>query len=282
MIPPSQPPITAYAVWSPTGQSIACVIPSATTASESLIRVTSNGNASLFNGVPDWVHEGEVFSSDFALWRSPDWTKVAFPHLDETLVEEYMYLIYNPTEDSNAAAPYPDHVTMKYPKPGYHNPIVVPTPEGYNRIALRHDPSGHHRYRSTPPYIRREVTHKPRGSLPSLLVELARLYLKVSGGVEGDGVDHTPLPVSHLLSLRQLVLRVPPVINPQRQLRIKLYRYVRGAPPRNHRQNNRRHCAGRIGRYSRSSQGHENHLPGFVEMASPLSNPPLPVVGNHV
>jgi len=93
MTPPSQPPITAYAIWSPTGQSIAYVanndiyvIPSATTASESPIRVTSNGNASLFNGVPDRVHEEEVFSSDFALWWSPDSTKVAFLHLDETLL----------------------------------------------------------------------------------------------------------------------------------------------------------------------------------------------------
>jgi len=131
MTPPSIPPITAYAVWSPTGQSIAYVanndiyiIPSAATASESPIRVTSNGDTSLFNGVPDWVYEEEVFASDFALWWSPDSTKVAFLHLDETLVEEYTYPIYNPTEDSNTVVPYPDHVTMKYPKPGYHNPIV--------------------------------------------------------------------------------------------------------------------------------------------------------------
>lgn len=131
MTPPSQPPITAYAVWSPTGQSIAYVaqndiyvIPSAATASESPIRVTFNGNTSLFNGVPDWVYEEEVFASDFALWWSPDSTKIAFLHLDETLVEEYTYPIYNPTEDSDAVVPYPGHVTMKYPKPGYDNPIV--------------------------------------------------------------------------------------------------------------------------------------------------------------
>lgn len=131
MTQPSQPPVTAYAVWSPTGQSIAYVanndiyvIPSAAAASESPIRVTYNGNASLFNGVPDWVYEEEVFASDFSLWWSPDSTKIAFVHLDETLVEEYTYPIYNPTEDSNAVVPYPGHVTMKYPKPGYHNPIV--------------------------------------------------------------------------------------------------------------------------------------------------------------
>ena len=100
------------------------VIPPAATSSESPIRVTSNGNTSLFSGVPDWVYGEEVFSSDFALWWSPDSTKVAFLHLDETLVDEYTFPVYNPTEDADAVVPYPNHVTMKYPKPGYHNPIV--------------------------------------------------------------------------------------------------------------------------------------------------------------
>jgi len=50
--------------------------------------------------------------------------KAAFLHSNETLVKEHMYLIYNPTEDSNTMVPYPDHVAMKYPKPGYRNLIV--------------------------------------------------------------------------------------------------------------------------------------------------------------
>ncbi|KAI9067913.1 dipeptidyl aminopeptidase [Trametes sanguinea] len=131
LIPPTHPPITAYATWSPTGESIAYVTendlyvvptPSETT---SPIRVTTSGNASLFNGVPDWVYEEEVFSSDFALWWSPDATKVAFLRFDETAVDEYTYPVYNPTEDAHAVVPYPDHVVMKYPKPGYNNPLVT-------------------------------------------------------------------------------------------------------------------------------------------------------------
>jgi len=43
--------------------------------------------------------------------------KAAFLHLNETLVKEHMYLIYNPTEDSNTMVLYPDHVATKYPKP---------------------------------------------------------------------------------------------------------------------------------------------------------------------
>lgn len=131
IIPPSDPPVTSYATWSPTGESIAFVAendlyvlqsPSPTNAP---IRVTSSGNASLFHGVPDWVYEEEVFSSDYALWWSPDSSKVAFLALDETQVDEYVFPIYNPTENSSAVIPYTKDVVMKYPKPGYSNPFVT-------------------------------------------------------------------------------------------------------------------------------------------------------------
>ncbi|KAJ3558705.1 hypothetical protein NM688_g763 [Phlebia brevispora] len=129
LLPPSDPPVTAYAKWSPTGQSIAFVasndlyvLPDPTASSA--VRVTSSGNASLFHGVPDWVYEEEVFSNDYALWWSPDANKVAFLTFDETAVDEFTFPIYNPTENSYTVVPYPGHVTMKYPKPGYNNPIV--------------------------------------------------------------------------------------------------------------------------------------------------------------
>jgi dipeptidyl aminopeptidase B len=86
--------------------------------------VTNSGNATLFHGVPDWVYEEEVFSSDFALWWSPDSSKVAFLGFDETLVEEYTFPIYNPTYDSDTVVPYTNQRTMRYPKPGYPNPLV--------------------------------------------------------------------------------------------------------------------------------------------------------------
>lgn len=74
--------------------------------------------------MPDWVYEEEVFSSDSALWWSPDSRKLAYLRFDETAVEEYTFPVYNPTEDSYKVVPYPSHVTMKYPKPGYANPLV--------------------------------------------------------------------------------------------------------------------------------------------------------------
>lgn len=39
-------------------------------------------------------------------------------------MDEYTFPVYNPTEDSYEVVPYPGHVTMKYPKPGYNNPLV--------------------------------------------------------------------------------------------------------------------------------------------------------------
>ncbi|KAF8513011.1 dipeptidyl aminopeptidase [Hysterangium stoloniferum] len=130
MVPPSDPSKIAYATWSPTGDAIAFVsendlyvLPSAD-VSTAPIRVTSTGNTSLFNGVPDWVYEEEVFSADSALWWSPDSSRIAFLRSDETEVNEYTFPIYNPTTDAFKVNPYTDFVTMKYPKPGYPNPLV--------------------------------------------------------------------------------------------------------------------------------------------------------------
>jgi dipeptidyl aminopeptidase len=70
------------------------------------------------------VYEEEVFASDFVLWWSPDSAKVAFLALDETTVDEFTFPIYNPTENSYEVVPYTKDVSMKYPKPGYDNPLV--------------------------------------------------------------------------------------------------------------------------------------------------------------
>ncbi|KAJ4495499.1 dipeptidyl peptidase IV N-terminal region-domain-containing protein [Lentinula lateritia] len=194
MIPPANPPTTAYATWSPTGSSLAYVdnndlyILTSPSLSTAPIRVTTYGNASFFHGVPDWVYEEEVFSSDHALWWSPDAQKVAFLHFDETAVDEFSFPIYNPTENNSAIIPYTSEITMNvvvngFPAanaaleldwPGRHSisnsiimevacvddtqillkenifPLpksmkgsrsaayldIVPTPEGYNHIAL--------------------------------------------------------------------------------------------------------------------------------------------------
>lgn len=130
IIPPSHPPTTAFATWSPTGEAIAFVssndlyvLPSPSPTATP-IRITKTGTASIFNGVPDWVYEEEVFSGPSALWWSPTSTALAFLTFDETLVDEYKFPIYNPTYDNDAIVPYPSETVMKYPKPGYNNPLV--------------------------------------------------------------------------------------------------------------------------------------------------------------
>jgi dipeptidyl aminopeptidase B len=59
------------------------------------------------------------------MWWSPDSSRVAYLRFDETKVSEFTFPIYNPTNDANSVIPYPNHVTMKYPKPGYDNPLVT-------------------------------------------------------------------------------------------------------------------------------------------------------------
>lgn len=39
-------------------------------------------------------------------------------------MDEFTFPVYNPTENSYEVVPYPGSVTMKYPKPGYSNPLV--------------------------------------------------------------------------------------------------------------------------------------------------------------
>lgn len=40
-------------------------------------------------------------------------------------VDEFTFPIYNPTDDNDAVIPYTSSISMKYPKPGYPNPLVT-------------------------------------------------------------------------------------------------------------------------------------------------------------
>lgn len=74
-------------------------------------RITFDGSATIFNGVPDWVYEEEVFGKDYALWWSPDSTHLAYLRFNETAVPEYHLQYYASSNNS-----YPDELTIKYPK----------------------------------------------------------------------------------------------------------------------------------------------------------------------
>lgn len=102
--------------------------------SSSIERVTFDGGQQVFNGVADWVFEGaaqlnfvlqaeEVFASPGCLWWSPSSTHLAYIHINETLVPIYSIPYYIP-KNINKLMPYPTFKDIKYPKPGYPNPVV--------------------------------------------------------------------------------------------------------------------------------------------------------------
>jgi dipeptidyl aminopeptidase B len=75
------------------------------------IRITHDGSKSIFNGVPDWVYEEEVFSGDKTTWWSPDGKRIAFLRFDETDVREYEFPIYNLGTFSNSFETYTPFVS---------------------------------------------------------------------------------------------------------------------------------------------------------------------------
>ncbi|SCZ93927.1 BZ3500_MvSof-1268-A1-R1_Chr6-3g08994 [Microbotryum saponariae] len=133
--PPSAAPHTAIASFSPKDHHIAYVHANDLYVLESPpsvgdvrppIRVTVSGSPTTFNGVPDWVYEEEIFGSDSASWWSPDGSKLAFLSFDEERVPEYSFPIYNPAAwGPGGGIPYPTETVMRYPKPGYANPLVT-------------------------------------------------------------------------------------------------------------------------------------------------------------
>jgi dipeptidyl aminopeptidase len=87
------------------------------------IRITFDGSATIFNGVPDWVYEEEIYGTDHVCWWSPDGRHIAFLRLDVSKIPEYRMPMYaeKPPEKSS----YPTEVRIRYPKPGYWNPIAT-------------------------------------------------------------------------------------------------------------------------------------------------------------
>jgi dipeptidyl aminopeptidase len=128
---PLKPPAIAHAAWIPsTSSSLAYVQDNNLYVAldpdrGQPIRITSDGTATIFNAVTDWVYEEEVFESNHALWFSPGGSKLAYLRFDETDVPVYDFPIYNPDPTTaGATTPYLNSVKLKYPKPGFKNPIV--------------------------------------------------------------------------------------------------------------------------------------------------------------
>lgn len=134
---PKAPPKVTYAAWAPrpagankdeaptiafVEENNLYVVPR---AGDSAVKVTDDGAATIFNAVPDWVYEEEVFGTDSVMWFSPAGSKLVFLRLDETAVPVYEFPVYNPDlYRAGMTQAYQKMTRMKYPKPGFANPTV--------------------------------------------------------------------------------------------------------------------------------------------------------------
>ncbi|KAK3062926.1 hypothetical protein LTS18_003086 [Coniosporium uncinatum] len=91
-------------------------------------QITKDGGAEMFYGVPDWVYEEEVFSSNTATWWSEDGQYIAFLRTNESAVPTYpiQYFVSRPSgkQPEKGLESYPEVRQIKYPKAGAPNPTV--------------------------------------------------------------------------------------------------------------------------------------------------------------
>ncbi|KAK7075274.1 Inactive dipeptidyl peptidase 10, partial [Halocaridina rubra] len=122
-----QPPLL-YATWAPKDDSIAFVSHNDlyyTTGPDlgTMYRLTDTGQiGSIFNGIPDWVYEEEILSSNSALWFSPNGRRLVFATFNDSHVDTMNFPLYGRPGDP--AFQYPIQQSIKYPKPGRPNPVV--------------------------------------------------------------------------------------------------------------------------------------------------------------
>lgn len=114
------------AQWSPSGNSLVYVqdndIYYKKDVNTSAIRLTFDGNLTIYNGVCDWVYEEEVFSTKKAIWISPDSTKLAYIRFDDNPVRVMDIPVYGTPGIQQFQ--YPNTIFVPYPKTGTGNPIA--------------------------------------------------------------------------------------------------------------------------------------------------------------
>ncbi|KAM8933520.1 dipeptidyl peptidase 4-like [Pelodytes ibericus] len=113
-----------YITWSPTGHKLAYVwgndIYIKETPEDKITQITSDGEENkILNGVPDWVYEEEMFSTNYALWWSPNAKYLAYVQFNDTEVPIMEYTFFGDESDQ-----YPHTVHIPYPKAGAKNPTV--------------------------------------------------------------------------------------------------------------------------------------------------------------
>lgn len=119
----------SLAIWSPIGSDLVYVLDNdiyhmTFNHGQNVVRrLTTNGEPGIvYNGIPDWVYEEEVFGSGTAMWYSPNGRYLAFASFNDTLVKDIAYLHYG--APGSLEDQYPTEVKIKYPKVGTTNPMV--------------------------------------------------------------------------------------------------------------------------------------------------------------
>ena len=96
-------------------------------------QITEDGGKDVYNGIPDWVYEEEVLKDRAAHWWSPDSKHIAYLKFNDTKVPDYVVTYFmgeggekngNNNNMVSGVQAYPNLVPIKYPKPGYPNPVV--------------------------------------------------------------------------------------------------------------------------------------------------------------
>lgn len=78
------------------------------------IQLTTDGSNDIFNGVPDWVYEEEVFASNSALWFSPDGKRLAYMRFDDSNTKRITFPYYG--VPGALEFQYPRNIAFNYPK----------------------------------------------------------------------------------------------------------------------------------------------------------------------
>lgn len=79
-----------YAGWSPVGNTIAYARGNNLYIWENgtSTQITKDGGPDVFNAIPDWVYEEEIYGTTSLLWFSPDGKQLAYLSIDETGVSD--------------------------------------------------------------------------------------------------------------------------------------------------------------------------------------------------
>ncbi|XP_055836833.1 inactive dipeptidyl peptidase 10 isoform X2 [Episyrphus balteatus] len=100
-------------------------------AEEEDIRITNTGYQNvIYNGIPDWLYQEEIFSKPEAIWSSPDGSQFMYASFNDTNVGIMTYpwlasgAIIAAGAGMSSGSSFPETKSVRYPTPGTTNPEV--------------------------------------------------------------------------------------------------------------------------------------------------------------